>query len=129
LSGKYALPFYGDFPGMSDVERRSTWNLMLGEESTTKIIIDSYNKAGYDESRDLLPSYKYMEGASLAQWREGGYGGGILVDWNLKTSRMGYIPPGHKCLLQRTVCAAAGRYAGRKAAAIALVGESISGTD
>ena len=35
-SGEYALPFYGDFPAMPDIERKVTWNLMLREESTTK---------------------------------------------------------------------------------------------
>ncbi len=36
MKGEYELPFYGDFPSMPDVERRATWNLMLGEESTTR---------------------------------------------------------------------------------------------
>jgi succinate dehydrogenase/fumarate reductase flavoprotein subunit len=121
LKGEYALPFYGDFPGMSDVERRATWNLMLGEESTTKIIIDSYNKSGYDESRDLLPSYKYMEGVSLSQWRESVYGGGILVDWDLKSTLDGlYIGGGSMFAPEdHSYCASTGRYAGRKAAAYA----------
>ena len=72
LKGEYALPFYGDFPSMSDVERRATWKLMLGEESTTKIIMDTFNAAGYDESRDLLQSYRFIEGNSLPQWRDAG---------------------------------------------------------
>jgi succinate dehydrogenase/fumarate reductase flavoprotein subunit len=95
--------------------------MMLGEESTTRIIIDSYNKAGYDESRDLLPSYKYMEGGSLPQWREGAYGGGILVDWNLKSTLDGlYIGGGSMFAPEdHSYCAATGRYAGRKAAAYA----------
>ena len=66
MKGEYALPFYGDFPAMPDVERRATWKLMLGEESTTKIIMDTLNQAGYDESRDLLQSYKYIEGGFSA---------------------------------------------------------------
>jgi succinate dehydrogenase/fumarate reductase flavoprotein subunit len=119
LRGEYALPFYGDFPGMSDVERRATWNLMLGEEATTKIIIDTYNKGGYDESRDLLQSYKFIEGASLPQWREPGYGGGVLVDWNLKTTLEGLYAAGTQMFApeDHSYAAATGRYAGRKAAA------------
>ena len=35
-----------------------------------------------------------MEGASLAHWRGGGYGGGILVDWDLKTSLDGLYAAG-----------------------------------
>lgn len=120
-SGEYALPFYGDFPAMLDVERRATWKLMLGEESTTKIIIDTFNKAGYDESRDLLQSYKYIEGSSLPQWRDAGYGGGIVVDWNLKATLDGLYAAGTQMVApeDHSYCAATGRYAGRKAAAYA----------
>ncbi len=121
LKGEYALPFYGDFPGMKDVERRATWNLMLGEESTTKIIIDTFNQAGYDPSRDLLQSYKYLEGGSLPQWRDAGYGGGLLVDWDLKTTLDGLYAAGTQMFApeDHSYAAATGRYAGRKAAAYA----------
>ena len=120
-------PFYGDFPAMADVERRATWNLMLGEESTTKIIIDTYNQGGYDPSRDLLQSYKFIEGNSPPQWREAGYGGGVLVDWNLKTTLDGLYAAGTQMFApeDHSYAAATGRYAGRKAAAFAReVGES-----
>ncbi|MGD9142279.1 MAG: FAD-dependent oxidoreductase [Dehalococcoidia bacterium] len=119
LSGKYALPFYGDFPSMPDVERRATWKLMLGEESTTKVIMDTFNDGGYDESRDLLQSYKFIEGGSLPQWREGG--GGIVVDWNLKSTLDGLYIAGSPMFSpeDHSYCAATGRYAGRKAAAFA----------
>ena len=121
LKGEYTLPFYGDFPAMSDVERRATWKLMLGEESTTKIIMDTFNEAGYDESRDLLQSYKFIEGSSLAQWREAGYGGGLVVDWDLKTSLDGLYVAGTTMFSpeDHSYAAATGRYAGRKAAAYA----------
>ncbi len=127
LSGEYALPFYGDFPSMPEVERNATWKLMLGEESTTKIIIDTFNKAGYDQSRDLLQSYKFIEGSSLPQWREAGYGGGVIVDWNLKTTLDGLYAAGMQMFSpeDHSYAAATGRYAGRKAAAYAReVGES-----
>jgi succinate dehydrogenase/fumarate reductase flavoprotein subunit len=121
LKGEYALPFYGDFPAMSEVERRATWNLMLGEESTTKIIIDTFNKAGYDPGRDLLQAYKFIEGASLPQWREAGYGGGVVVDWNLKTTLDGLYAAGTQMFSpeDHSYAASTGRYAGRKAAAYA----------
>lgn len=126
LKGEYALPFYGDFPSMSEVERRVTWNLMLGEEATTKIIIDTFNKAGYDPKRDLLQSYKFIEGPSLPQWREAGYGGGLLIDWDLKTTLDGLYAAGTQMFApeDHSYAAATGRYAGRKAAAYARqVGE------
>ena len=126
LKGEYELPFYGDFPAMSEVERRATWNLMLGEESTTKIIIDTYNKAGYDPSKHLLQSYKYIEGTFPPQYREVGHGGGILIDWNLKTTLDGLYAAGTQMFSpeDHSYAAATGRYAGRKAAAFAKTAEA-----
>jgi len=127
MRGEYALPFYGDFPAMSEVERRATWNLMLGEESTTKIIIDTFNKGGYDPAKDLLQSYKFIEPAGMPQWREAGFGGGVLVDWNLKTTLDGLYAAGGQMFApeDHSYAAATGRYAGRKAAAYARqVGQS-----
>lgn len=117
LSGEYALPFYGDFPGMSDVERRVTWNLMLGEESKTKVIIDSFEKAGFDPSKHQLMCYKYIEGNSPAQWRTPS-GGGPVNDWNLKTSLDGLYVAGELMYSpnDHSFAASTGRYAGRKAA-------------
>jgi len=123
--GEYELPFYGDFPAMPEVERKATWKLMLGEESTTKIITRTFNEAGYDESRDLLQSYKFIEGNSLPQWGQGG--GGPIVDWNLKTTLDGLYAAGGQMFSSEdhSFCAATGRYAGRKAAAYAQeIGES-----
>ncbi len=119
LKGEYELPFYGDFPSMPEVERNATWKLMLGEESTTKVIIDTFNKAGFDTGRDLLQSYKFIEGQSLPQWRDAGYGGGLLVDWNLKTTLDGLYAAGTTMFApeDHSYAAATGRYAGRKAAA------------
>ncbi len=121
LRGEYELPFYGDFPAMSDVERRATWNLMLGEESTTKILVKTMKDGGFDLGRDQLLSYKMIEGQSLPQWREAGYGGGVLVDWDLKTTVEGLYAAGTQMFSpeDHSYCAATGRYAGRKAAAYA----------
>jgi len=119
LKGEYELPFYGDFPGMPEVERRATWNLMLGEESTTRVFIDTMKKGGYDVNRDLLLAYKFIEGASLPQWCEAGYGGGVVVDWDLKTTVEGLYAAGTQMFSpeDHSYAAATGRYAGRKAAA------------
>jgi len=121
MKGEYELPFYGDFPAMSDVERRATWKLMLGEESTTKIIMDMLNKHGYDGSRDLLQSYRFIEGRSIPQWGESGYGGALIVDWDLKTTLDGLYAAGGSMFSpeDHSFCAATGRYAGRKAVAYA----------
>jgi succinate dehydrogenase/fumarate reductase flavoprotein subunit len=121
LRGEYELPFYGDFPAMSEVERRATWNLMLAEESTTKILVNTMKDGGFDLGRDQLLSYKFIEGQSMPQWRDAGYGGGLLVDWNLKTTVDGLYAAGTQMFSpeDHSYCAATGRYAGRKAAAYA----------
>jgi len=116
-SGEYALPFYGDFPGMPEIERKVTWNLMLGEESTTKIITKSYEKAGFDPSKHLLQNYQFIEGISPSQWRNAG-GGGPVVDWDLKSTLDGLYVAGEQTFSagDHSYAAATGRYAGRKAA-------------
>jgi succinate dehydrogenase/fumarate reductase flavoprotein subunit len=119
-TGEYALPFYGDFPAMADIERRVTWFMMLAEESTTKNIIDSYGKAGFDPSKHLLQNYQMIEGTSPSQWRTA-TGGGPIIDWDLKTSLDGLYVAGEQQFSHgdHSFAAATGRYAGRKAAAYA----------
>jgi succinate dehydrogenase/fumarate reductase flavoprotein subunit len=75
-NGEWALPFYGDFPAMPDIERRTTWDLMLGQESTTKIITSTYERAGFDPSRHLLQNYAFIEGENHSQWRTARGGAG-----------------------------------------------------
>jgi succinate dehydrogenase/fumarate reductase flavoprotein subunit len=117
-SGEYTLPFYGDFPAMPEIERRATWDLMLGEESTTKIITDTYEKAGFDPAKHLLQNYSFIEGNSPSQWRNAG-GGGPVVDWDLKTTLDGLYVAGENTFAagDHSYAAATGRYTGRKAAA------------
>ncbi len=119
-SGAYALPFFGDFPAMSDVERRVTWKLMLGEESTTRNIIDSYEKGGFNPAKHLLMNYSFIEGTSPSNWLSAGRGGPI-VDWDLKSSLDGLYVAGEQMFSagDHSYAASTGRYAGRKAAAYA----------
>jgi succinate dehydrogenase/fumarate reductase flavoprotein subunit len=124
--GTYALPFYGDFPAMPDIERKVTWELMLGEESTTKNITSSYEKAGFNPAKHLLMSYLLMEGNGPANWLTAG-AGGLTVDWNLKSSLDGLYVAGGQMFAagDHSYAASTGRYAGRKAAAYAKqTGES-----
>jgi succinate dehydrogenase/fumarate reductase flavoprotein subunit len=120
LSGEYALPFYGDFPSMPEIERKVVWNMLLEEESTGKIIVDTYSQAGFDPARDQLQNYALIEGNSLPQWRDAN-GGGLVVDWNLKTSLDGLYAAGTQIFSpgDHSFAAATGRYAGRKAAEFA----------
>jgi len=117
LKGEYALPFWGDFPGMKDIERDLIWDMMLQEESTTKIIVDTFNEAGFNSARDLLQSYHVIEGVSLPQWRQT-RGSGIMIDWNLKTSLDGLYAAGMQLFSpgDHSFASSTGRYAGRKAA-------------
>jgi succinate dehydrogenase/fumarate reductase flavoprotein subunit len=119
--GEYALPFYGDFPAMPVAERRVTWNMLLKEESTTKNIVDTYTRAGFDPDQDLLQAYQLIEGTSPAQWREAS-GGGPVIDWDLKTTLDGLYAAGEQLFSagDHSFASSTGRYAGRKAADYAL---------
>ena len=120
MKGEYELPIYGDFPAMAKAERNATWNMMLKEESTTRVMVNSLNSGGFDIGRDQLLSYKFLEGSSIPQWTEAGRGG-LVVDWNLKTTVEGLYAAGSQMFSPQdhSYCAATGRYAGRKAAAYA----------
>jgi succinate dehydrogenase/fumarate reductase flavoprotein subunit len=115
--GEWALPFYGDFPSMPDIERKATWNLMLGEESTTRIITGTYERAGFDPGKHLLQSYAFIEGETHSQWRTA-RGGGPVVDWDLKSTLDGLYVAGEQLFSpgDHSFAASTGRYAGRKAA-------------
>jgi succinate dehydrogenase/fumarate reductase flavoprotein subunit len=124
--GTYTLPFYGDFPAMPDIERRVTWKLMLGEESTTRNITNTYERAGFNPAKHLLMNYLLMEGNGPANWRTAGAGGPI-VDWDLKSTLDGLYVAGGQMFAagDHSYAASTGRYAGRKAAAYAKqTGES-----
>ena len=117
MKGEYALPFYGDFPGMKDIERDVIWDMMLREESTVKIIVDTFNEAGFDPAKDLLQSYHVIEGLSLPQWRQT-RSSGLVIDWDLKTTLDGLFTAGMQLFSpgDHSFAASTGRYAGRKAA-------------
>jgi succinate dehydrogenase/fumarate reductase flavoprotein subunit len=118
--GTYALPFFGDFPGMSDVERRVTWDLMLGEESTTKNITRSYEMGGFNPAKHQLMNFSYIEGTSPSHWMNGGRGGPV-IDWDCKSTLDGLYVAGESQFSagDHSYAASTGRYAGRKAAAYA----------
>jgi succinate dehydrogenase/fumarate reductase flavoprotein subunit len=105
---------------MSDVERRVTWKLMLGEESTTQNITRSYENAGFNPAKKLLMNYNFIEGTSPSHWINAGRGGPVH-DWNLKSSLDGLYIAGESMFAagDHSWAASTGRYAGRKAAAYA----------
>ncbi|MBI5446850.1 MAG: FAD-dependent oxidoreductase [Deltaproteobacteria bacterium] len=125
--GEFALPLYADLPGMTEHGRRAIWGLMVGEEGKTKIpVLRTYTEAGFDPERDLLQSYLFlggdpMRGPATPQERTGGEigdAGGLVVDWDLRTTLEGLYAAGDALFAANYHYHAAttGRYAGRKAA-------------
>jgi len=130
MKGEFVLPLYADLPSMPEHERRAIWGLMIGSEGKTRIpIYDRYTKAGFDPDKDILqanvmPPDQYVFTAwwgafGPRQWRTGGFcnGGGLMFDWDLKTSLEGLYVAGSTAYAgaDHSVAACSGRYAARKA--------------
>lgn len=135
--GEFKLPLYADLPGMPEMERKVIFGMMVGEEGKTKIpIVHTYTASGFDPNKDMLQSYIMLGGemigpktrvlrAGLPQQRtfgEVGDAGGLLIDWDLKTSLEGLYAAGDQLFAgnYHHHAAATGRYAGRKAAEYAM---------
>jgi len=136
-NGEVKLPIYADLTGMPEDERRVIWGLMVGEESRSKVTLKYYSEAGFDPSKDMLEGYQVrMAGDNMvaAAGRRVGRvvrGGGLVVDWDLKTTLDGLYAAGYTVFAHgaHPEAAATGKYAGRKAAEDALrkaVGSKIS---
>jgi succinate dehydrogenase/fumarate reductase flavoprotein subunit len=133
--GEFVLPLYADLPSMPKHERRAIWGLMVGNEGKTRIpIYEQYSKAGFDPDKDMLQAVvmspdAYTQGPGygmiVRQWRDSAPGftaGGMVVDWNLKTTLESLYAAGNIGRSRHGGAGASstGRYAGRKAAAYAL---------
>ncbi len=121
LKGEYTLPFYGDWPGMKEIERKATWNLMLTEEGKCAIMNKTLTEAGFDPSKDQMQGYQLIGASGMPQWRYvggGAAGGGVHVDWDMKTTLDGLYAAGDLIYAAHyhSNAACTGRYAGRKAA-------------
>jgi len=127
--GEYKLPFYADLPGMPEIERKALWGLMVGEEGKSKIpVLRTYTEAGFDPSKDQLQSYMVLNGDMVGDRRGGppylrtfgasGDAGGVVVDWDLKTTLDGLYAAGDQLFASNFHhhAAVTGRYTGRKAA-------------
>ena len=137
MKGEYVLPFYADLPGMPEHERRAIFGLMVGNEGKTRMgVYDVYTKAGFDPDKDMLqanvlppalagrmspPWDPKSKLHSAPQWRATAFigGGGLLVDWDMKTSLEGLFAAGAQTAGGggHAGAAATGRYTGRKLAA------------
>lgn len=116
--GKYKLPFYGDFAGADPKDSDATWKLMLTEEATTQAMVRTLEQNGFDNHKDQLMNYTYIELQPSQQYRDATQGG-VMTDWNLMTSVEGLYAAGNAMFStdDHSHAAATGRYAGRKAAA------------
>jgi succinate dehydrogenase/fumarate reductase flavoprotein subunit len=135
--GEYKLPLYADLPGMPEMERKVIFGMMVGEEGKTKTpIVKTYKEAGFDPDKDLLQNYTMLMGemigmgtdtvsSGLPQQRtfgEVGDAGGLVIDWNLKTTLDGLYAAGDQLFggNYHHHASTTGRYAGRKAAEYAM---------
>jgi succinate dehydrogenase/fumarate reductase flavoprotein subunit len=113
------LPLYADVSSMPEMERKALWGLMIGQEARTLIpIYHTYTQAGFDPDKDMLQAYEGgWGGLGPPQWRQG-RSGGLLIDWDLKTSLEGLYAAGTQLFApgDHAYAATSGRYAGRRAA-------------
>jgi succinate dehydrogenase/fumarate reductase flavoprotein subunit len=131
VNGEFALPLYADLPSMPELERKAIWDIMVANEGRTHVpIYKTYMQSGFDPNKDLIQSYimlggEWIVGPSLPHVRTAGEGpgdnGGLIVDWNLKTTLDGLYAAGDSLFAgnYHHHAATTGRYAGRKAAAYA----------
>jgi succinate dehydrogenase/fumarate reductase flavoprotein subunit len=127
--GEFSLPIYSDLASMPELERKVIWGLMVAHEARTMIpIYYTYNQAGFNPDTDLLQSYDGgWGGVGPPQWRDA-TGGGVVVDWDLKTSLDRLYAAGAQIVGagDHAYAASTGRYAGRKAADFAAGAQSLS---
>jgi succinate dehydrogenase/fumarate reductase flavoprotein subunit len=136
LNGEYKLPFFADMTVMPDTERRGIFGLMLGAEGKTLVpLVEKLTDSGFDPEKDMLmanvlhphyagtPDEPYWDmktpGINGPNMRETTFlnYGGILVDWDLRSSVEGLYAAGNQIAgaSGASVAGATGRYAGRTA--------------
>jgi succinate dehydrogenase/fumarate reductase flavoprotein subunit len=130
--GEFVLPLYADLSRLPAQERRAIFGLMVGNEGRTRIpVYDTLTKAGFDPDLDMLQvpvmnpaAYNHSNfwaGMPAPHWRQWG-GGGLVVDWDLRTNLEGLYAAGGAIYGggAHSSAATSGRYAGRKAASYAM---------
>jgi succinate dehydrogenase/fumarate reductase flavoprotein subunit len=130
--GEYKLPFFADLPSMPEHERRAIWGLMVGNEGLTRYpVYVQYCRAGFDPNEDMLEVETLPAQAMIPSKTPpvrfgpserflgfvGGYGG-LVFDWDLKTSIDGLYAAGQVIAggADYSASACSGRFAGRSAA-------------
>lgn len=129
--GEIVLPLYADLTRLPETERRAIFGLSVGNEGKTRVpVYEALTRAGFDPDRDLLQApvmhpaayghANFWAGMPVPHWRQWSTGG-LLVDWDLRTSLEGLYAAGGAIFGggAHSSAAASGRYAGRQAAAAA----------
>lgn len=136
MNGEFKLPFFADMTEMPDYERRAIFGLMVGNEGKTAVpILKTLRDAGFNPEEDMLmvnvlhPKYAGtvyhpwwdvkmpgINGPNMHDTAFSGYGG-LVVDWDLRTSLEGLYAAGNQIAgcSGASYAAATGRYCGRTA--------------
>ncbi|OGO22980.1 MAG: hypothetical protein A2Z28_04725 [Chloroflexi bacterium RBG_16_51_9] len=137
--GELVLPLFADLPSMPEDERRAIWGLMIANEGKTRVpVYQVFGEAGFDPDKDMLQAPITTlevggEGEGPPLWRSasagGGWGsGGLIVDWDMKTTLPGLFAAGNAIAGENgghPGAATTGRYAGRKAAEYAATVDTL----
>lgn len=128
--GEFKYPFYADLTDMPEYERRVIFNMMLCNEGKTRVPVLRYlGGSGFDPSRDMLQANilpPEIVAAKSAWWKIANGSanirdvaftnyGGLVVDWDTKTSLEGLYAIGNQIfgVEGASTAAALGRYCGR----------------
>ncbi len=118
------LPLYADIPSLPEMERKVVWRMMQAQESKHLIpMYRTFTQAGFNPDKDMAQVYA---GGGPPQWRDfGEIGGGLVIDWDMKTTVDGLYTAGQQVFFcdAHAGAAATGRYAGRRAATYAAGAE------
>jgi succinate dehydrogenase/fumarate reductase flavoprotein subunit len=93
---------------------------MVGQEGLTWIGYRTLTRAGFDRNKDLLQVYGRSSAPNIRSVPLGG--GGLVVDWNLRTNLEGLYAAGEQAFGVWGCCGSSttGHWAGKKAAEYAL---------
>jgi len=117
--GEFKLPLYADLPSMPEHERRAIFGLMVAQEGKTWIVYRNLTQAGFDPDKDMLQGYYAGQWLDPLAMTQGWVFGGVIHDWDLKTSLEGLYVAGDITMggvMEHAGSAVTGRWAGAKAA-------------
>jgi succinate dehydrogenase/fumarate reductase flavoprotein subunit len=127
--GEIVPPLYADLTSIPEHERRALFGLMVANEGKTSIpVYRTYTRGGFDPDKDMLqvPNFPnpdaymaqcYWAGMMNPYIRTIEYGGGLVTDWELRTTLEGLYAAGMQLPgpIEHAGSATTGRYAGRTA--------------